>query len=152
MQKRLFTFALLTLLSQYATAKALAPSFSDNNDCAYLSVMISNNTANNCELTQKTLVHGNMSSSSQVPLLISAYSSSNPFSLRQTLYGPDIILTYQCGPDTRITFESQQNVCYFSAGAINGTIHSHIGIHAEYTKEEGSAWWGRHGSISWKLH
>lgn len=150
--KNTFSLLLLTsLLSCPSFANQTLGDFSENNDCAYLSVMISNNTEHNCELTAKNVVHGNMSSSSQVPELIPAHSSSHPFSLRQTTYGPDIVVTYQCGDETRVTFESQQNVCYFSAGTITGTVYSHLGMNASYTKEEGSAWWGRHGSISWKM-
>lgn len=152
MNIKLGPLLLLTTLSTSLFALPQATTnMSDDNDCAYLSVMISNNTDQNCELTAKNVVHGNMSSGSQVPELLPPHSSSHPFNLRQTVYGPDIVLTYQCGVDARITVESQQNVCYFSAGTITGNVYSHLGMNASYTKEEGSAWWGRHGSISWKL-
>jgi hypothetical protein len=145
------TIGILSLLCLEAQASANNLATSDNNDCAYLSVMISNNTDSNCELTSKNVLHGNMSSGTQVPLLIQAHTSTHPFSMRQTTYGPDIVLTYQCGPEAQITFESQQNVCYFTAGTITGTVYAHQQLTADYTKEEGSAWWGRHGAISWKL-
>lgn len=123
----------------------------DDNNCGYLSIAISNNNPTSCTLVRKDIRHGNMSSGTQVPGLIPAGGVSFPFELSQTIFGPSVVLTYQCADDQEITFESQQNLCFLSAGNITGTVYSARNMRAFYTSENGSYWWSSHGFISWTL-
>lgn len=122
------------------------------NNCGFLSLAISNNNPSACTLVRKELRHGNMSSGTLVPGLIPAGGTSYPFEIAQTFFGPDLILTYQCGEDREVTFESQQNMCLFVAGNITGMVHSAYNMSAAFASENGSYWWSSHGFISWTLY
>lgn len=124
----------------------------DFNNCGFLSLMISNSTTETCQLIKKDVKYGKISSSTQVPVLIAPGHSSFPFEMRQLYYGPALILTYQCGNDHTITFESQQDYCYWSAGNINGIVYSVENMSATHQKDMGSALWNRHGTINWTFY
>lgn len=122
------------------------------NNCVYLSVMINNNTKTTCELVNKEVIYGRMSSSTQVPVLIPPGTSSYPFEMRQVLYGPDIVLTYECGAGRKITIESQQDFCALNSGEVSGKILFATNLSARSIRDRGSYFWNRHGSISWTLY
>ncbi len=141
----------LSIASILVTSSTAAIAEDDSN-CGSLSLMISNNTTETCQLIQKDVKYGKISSSTQVPVLISPGNSSFPFEMQQLFYGPAIVLTYQCGNDHTITFESQQDYCFFSAGNINATVYSAQSMSAKYQKDTGSSFWDRHGTINWTLY
>jgi hypothetical protein len=121
------------------------------NRCQFLSLMISNNTKETCRLIDRELKHGKMSSSTQVPALIMPGNSSYPFEMMQLFYGPDIVLTYECGAGNVVTFESIQRLCVLKHGPIYGSVLYSQNLHAKQTKEPGSYIWGQHGSINWTI-
>jgi hypothetical protein len=123
------------------------------NNCVYLSVQISNNTNANCLLIDKQVMHGRMSANTQAPVLIQAGDSAYPFEMRQQIYGPDIVLTYECGEGNQISFESQQDFCILKAGEISGNVlYTTTNLAAKSTKDRGSYLWNRHGAINWLLY
>ncbi len=141
-----------TLGLSFCILSSIAIAADEPNYCQFLSVMINNRSPLNCELIAKDIKAGQMSSSTQVPGLISSGSSSYPFEMRQLFYGPDIVLTYKCGEKRKITFESQQDICIFSAGNITGIIHELVGLSAKHQTDQGSMMWNRHGAISWTIY
>ncbi len=119
-------------------------------DCGTLHIQISNLTDSICVLTSQRIVHGNLLT--QPPLSIPP-NDSKRFDMVQTpFYGPEVVLSYQCGNES-ITFTSEQNLCALEAGNITGTILSPMprDIVGEYLALIGSYWWGKPGTISWKI-
>ena len=139
----------MTVLSASIAAPTLVHADYDN--CAYLSVVIANNGNEPCYLTESYLKHGSLGYYDPVPEVIYPNTYSQPFEVRQSIFGPDISLTYQCGQGRQITIESQQNFCLFMGGTITGMAYNNYYMGADYTKSEGS-YWGRHGEITWYLH
>jgi len=151
--KKIMLSLVLLLLMPYAVSEPLGSTEGGEqpNNCVYLSIMISNKTNSACELVDKQVIYGRMSSSTQIPVLIPPKSSAATFEMRQMIYGPDIILTYECGEGHTITFESQQDLCIMNPGVINAKILSKSNISGKYTADRGSYIWNRHGSINWTL-
>ncbi|MDP3705862.1 MAG: hypothetical protein Q8R24_08125 [Legionellaceae bacterium] len=137
----------LVMIFAASAAMASAP-----NNCAFFSVMINNNTENTCQLIEKQVIQGTMSSSTQVPVLIPSGTSSYPFEMKQVFYGPDIILTYECGQGRVITFESHQGLCVMDSGSITGSILSSSNLKARCVRDRGSYLWNQHGAINWTLY
>lgn len=121
------------------------------NNCVYLSILISNNTKTTCQLIDSQVLYGRLSSSTQPPVLIPPGTSSYPFEMRQLIYGPDIILTYECGAGHRVSIESQQDLCVMESGEITGKVLFSSDLSAKKIKNRGSYLWSRHGSIAWTL-
>jgi hypothetical protein len=117
--------------------------------CKYLHVQISNQTSSPCILTDETLNSGYLVTSPPTSILV---NDSKRFDIDQTVFGPDIALTYQCGTGV-IRFESQQGVCVVYAGAVKGNIlePTTANITATFTANEGSAYWDKSGSINWVI-
>jgi len=128
---------------------ALADSDSSNN-CGKLTVSITNNTHATCHLVWERLHHGYYHYSSSPAAFIPPGITSHPVTLSQSMYGPSLELRYQCG-NKSITFNSQQNLCVFSAGAIHDKILETTNMSASAFKREGSYLWSQHGSIQWIL-
>jgi hypothetical protein len=133
-----------------ATSASLAST--PPNNCVYFSVMINNDTDSTCQLIAKQVNGGVMSSGTQVPVLIRPGDSSYPFEMRQVFYGPDIILTYECGQGRVITFQSHQGLCVMDPGTVTGTILSSSNLNAKCVKDRGSYIWDQHGAINWTLY
>lgn len=125
--------------------------YASYDSCAYLSIVIANNGNETCYLTNANLKYGYLDQNSGIPQQVYPNSYSQPFEMRQSFFGPEVALTYQCGQDKQITVDSMQNYCLFYGGKISGQAYNSYRMGAEYTMSEGS-FWGRHGEITWYLH
>lgn len=136
------------------SAAALAKD-DEPNKCNELSVQISNKTGEICELiTSPYQKHGRIKSGTQPAQMIPNGGTSVPFLMDRisgSVYGPDVVLEYECGNGKRVTIESQQKWCYFKAGDIHGTTLNRQNMHAHYRANQGSWLWDTHGTISWTL-
>lgn len=94
--------------------------FSEN--CGQFHILISNHTSDTCTLVAQTVIHGQLESGVSIPTVIEAKTDAKAFVMSQLGYGPDLLLTYQCGEGKKITFESQQDACYYKAGEIKATL------------------------------
>lgn len=119
------------------------------NNCGKLSVSITNSGEEQCQLVERQLNHGYFTYSSLVPVVIPAHSTAHVFVLTQSVFGPDIDLTYQCGKSRRVTIHSQQDLCLLSAGHITGSILGQRNMTAWSVASMGSYLWNQHGSIHW---
>lgn len=141
---------MLWLIGSVISSNAVATVKNDkDNDCAKFDIQISNLTNSVCVLTNQDVDHGNLLTPppSSIPP-----SDSKYFKMEQTIYGPGIKLSYQCG-GKKVTFTSKQNLCFMEAGSITGTVWSPLptGINASFTSTEGSYFWSNSGSINWKI-
>ncbi len=136
------------LLAIYLLFSSLAFAETENR-CGYFQIQISNMTKGECVLSSQQIIHGTLDS--PPPLSISPNDSKH-FEMEQTLYGPGIILSYQCGAEI-ITLTSQQNLCVLEAGNISGSIKHPlpINLNASYTALSGSYFWKKPGSINWSI-
>lgn len=150
MKKRVLCISIIALLFNSRAFTANQSSDPPNN-CIYLSIMISNNTKETCQLIDSQVLYGRMSSSTQAPVLIPPGTSAYPFEMRQLVYGPDIILTYECGVGHRVSFETQQDLCVMISGEITGKVIYASDLSAKNTQKRGSYLWSTHGSIHWML-
>ena len=127
------------------------PSMADSsdNECANFHIQISNLTKMACVLTSQRVIHGNLITPPPMSILP---NDSKRFDMNQTIYGPAITLSYQCGSEN-ISFTSQQNVCVLEAGDITGSILHPvpININARYAALSGSYFWQKSGSINWSI-
>jgi hypothetical protein len=125
-----------------------SPAFAEDNPCGILHIQIANVTSHSCILIESQIIHGVLKSSA--PTAIPS-NDSKYFDIEQTLHGPDIVLTYDCG-GKQISFLSKQDFCWLSAGKITGHIlASGPEIEASYTIQLGSAFWKKPGAINWNL-
>ena len=128
-------------------------SFAINNawadTCSDFHIQISNLTHAPCILTSQKVLHGNLITSPPMSILP---NDSKRFDMSQSLYGPAIALSYQCGAEI-ITFTSQQNYCGLEAGDIKGNISHPLpqNLTANYTALSGSYFWDKSGSINWSI-
>lgn len=120
--------------------------FSEN--CGQLHVLISNHASDACTLVAQTLIHGQLESGSSIPTYIPAKTDAKSFSLAQMGYGPDLLLTYQCGEGKKITFESQQDSCYYKAGDVKGTLLDATNMDG-FNQIQTGDFSGKAGIISW---
>lgn len=141
MQKLLALIFLSSVMITTAWAK--------DNDCANFHIQISNSTKSACVLTSQKVEHGRLITSPPLSILP---NDSKRFDMSQTLYGPAIMLSYQCGSEI-ITITSQQNYCFMEAGDISGNILHPLpqNLNANYAALTGSYYWGRSGSINWSI-
>ena len=119
------------------------------NDCENFHIQISNLTSAHCVLTSQKLIHGSLITPPPTSILP---NDSKRFDMSQTVFGPAIQLSYQCGSEN-ITLVSRQNYCLLEAGNIRGSIIPPAPPHimASYIAMPGSYFWSRSGSVSWKL-
>lgn len=136
------------LLSSFITGMAHAD---DDNNCNKLSILITNSTGSTCTLINSYLRHGYYKYTSSVPMYIPANTTASPIFLEQGIFGPDLELSYSCGNGKLITFSSQQNLCFLSAGNVNGRVLYSQNTLADYQTLNGSWFWSQHGSINWRL-
>lgn len=141
MKKYLLSLALVSLVHTCAYAD-------EENPCGILHIQIANLTHKSCFLTKSNLIHGNFLSSPPTTILS---NDSKKFDVAQTIFGPNIVLQYSCG-DQQITFSSQQDLCFISAGKITGQVQTKtLNIDAYYNAESGSFIWNKPGIINWSL-
>lgn len=124
---------------------------SDDYNCSKLHIMITNLTRGSCELVNPTLKHGFYTYSSSVPTFIPAGTTAGPLILEQSVVGPELELTYVCGEWGRVTFNSKQNFCFFSAGDVSGQILSAQNTAVDYLATNGNWLWSQPGSINWRI-
>jgi hypothetical protein len=143
----------LVLLScVFATLSAgLAHADADDNNCNKLNIMITNLSPNACTLINSTLRHGYFKYTSSVPMFLPAGTTTSPIILEQSVYGPELELTYACGENKLVTFVSKQNYCFLSAGDVYGDVTYKQNIDADYQATNGSWFWSQHGSINWAI-
>jgi hypothetical protein len=120
-----------------------------DNACGNFHLQISNLTNVACVLTSQVVIHGNLITPPPSSILP---NDSKRFDMSQTVYGPAITLSYQCGAEN-ISFTSQQNFCVLEAGDITGTILHPFpaNINASSTALPGSYLWEKSGSINWTI-
>ncbi len=137
------------ILGSAVLNSAQAANNPSSNECGNFHIQISNQTNVACVLTSQKVIHGNLITPPPMSILP---NDSKRFDMIQTVYGPSISLSYQCGSEN-ITFTSKQNLCVFEAGDITGTILHPLplNINASYTALSGSFLWGRSGSINWQM-
>lgn len=146
MKKIIYVSAVLSSL-----VTGLVYAGNDDNDCGKLNIMITNLTKEPCTLLSAYLFHGYYSYISSVPAFIPPGISAGPIFLEQGLFGPELELTYSCGPNSVVTFTSKQNYCFLWAGDVYGEVERAQNTKADYQAANGSWFWGQHGSINWVL-
>lgn len=120
-----------------------------HNNCSTFHIQISNLSGVPCILTSHRVIHGNLITSPPMSILP---NDSQRFDMHQTIYGPAVSLSYQCGSEN-ITFVSRQNLCYIQAGNVSGKILDPmpVDIRGIYTALPGSYFWSKAGSINWRI-
>ncbi len=139
---------LTLLLSNFITGIVHAD---DVNNCGKLSILITNLTPSTCTLVNSYLRHGYYKYTSSVPMYIPANTTAGPVFIEQSIFGPDLELSYSCGDGKLITFSSQQNLCFLGAGDVYGRVLFSQNTSADYQAIIGSWFWEQHGVISWRL-
>jgi len=146
MKKIIFSILISSLISGFAYAG------DDDNNCGKLSVVVTNTTDSTCTLIKSNLRHGYFKYTSSIPMYIPRYTSTTPIYLEQSIFGPELELSYSCGENTILTFTSKQNLCFLSAGDVTGRVlMATNGSSADYQAINGSWFWSQHGSINWRL-
>jgi hypothetical protein len=123
----------------------------ETNGCGYLSIIITNATPVGCNLVSSNLKHGYYKYTSSVPTYIPPYSSASPLFLTQSIFGPELELSYACGQDQFVTFTSRQNLCILAAGEVSGEILAIKNMYVTFQATYGSWFWSENGSIIWRL-
>lgn len=123
----------------------------NENHCGELNVSIANFTNSACTLISSNLKHGYYKYTSSVPTFIPAGTTASPIFLEQSLIGPELELTYACGEDKMIRFNSQQNLCFMASGDVNALVSLSRNAVVDYQIIRGSWLWSQHGTISWRL-
>jgi len=149
MKKILATGLLITSLSSLTLPAVAADDFV--NDCEFLNVQIVNNTGEQCIFSKPIYVHGNLARHTSVPRSLMP-GESKQFILSQTIRGPKIILEASCGNDMRATFTAHQGVCVMWAWGVDGEVVNQKNTYLSLEAENGSFFWGRHGSLTWIIN
>ena len=120
-------------------------------NCGQLTVLLQNDTNQPCYLTAQEFVSGFLDSGNPIPSQIDAHTQALPFVISQSIFGPRLNLTFQCGQDSQITFESSQTSCYFGDGTVAGQVLDSFNM-AAYSKAQHSSYQNSTaGKISWVL-
>ena len=120
-----------------------------SNECKTFHIQVSNLTQHACVLISHRVFRGNLITPPPLSILS---GDTKRFDMRQTVYGPTILLSFQCGPES-ISFISKQNACFLEAGSVTGELLPPlpINLNATYTALPGSYFWEKSGSINWKI-
>jgi hypothetical protein len=137
------TFAILLLLTANTAVFA--------EHCGQLNILVFNDTHKPCHLKSQNFISGSLESGSPIPSQLAAKTQAAPFTIRQNFYGPKLILTYQCGKNAQITFESSQSACYFSSGAVSANIKDRLNLSAYSHAQDGSYIQSKAGLLSWVI-
>lgn len=124
--------------------------FASKDTCEWFHIQIANLTKVPCVLTSQKLVHGNLT----VPPPAAIHpGDSRQFDMRQAVFGPEILLSYQCGSEN-VTFKSKQNLCYLEAGNVHGEVLHPlpVNIAVKYMATSGSWFWDMPGNIIWQIY
>jgi hypothetical protein len=136
--KKVFIFLSCALISAVATA-----------DCQDLFLTIQNDTNDVCTLTTFDLNHGHYTEERMNFKSIPAHTTALPLYLTQTVYGPEITMSFDCGNGKTVTIYSQQNYCSSMSGDVTAKVLNQYGMKATYTAQEGDYAWGQSGSVQW---
>lgn len=117
-------------------------------NCGYLNVVITNHTKNKCMLAFQHIIHGSLSYS-PFPQYVDAGLSSRPTLLYQTVYGPDVRLSYRCGPNKVFVVRAQQNYCLLASGNISTHILEAHGVNVHPYAEMAGNHQRPHGFVEW---
>ena len=118
--------------------------------CGYLNVTIVNATGQACTL-QNAKIYSGVLDDSVIPATVASGEMTPSFSLEQThTRGPSVLLNYKCGSKS-ISFVSEQNFCFLSAGSISGRVETANNMDGQYTTIPGDYWSGLPGQITWTL-
>ena len=121
----------------------------NTHDCVYLEINLLNQSNQTCQLIDSHIAHGKLSDESEIPQTLTP-EQLRRFYLRQTHFGPDVILTYRCG-NNEFKIESQQNLCLFSAGSVNAKVLESRHLKLSYQTKKGSSWGGHPGEVHWTI-
>lgn len=135
------------ILSLLSTTPALATV--DMPGCNHLHVEIANTTNQACSLNASNIHHGRLVFA---PPSLILPGTVQDFDIKQTLYGPDITLSYRCNNEI-VIIRSQQNFCLAKAGQITGDVvysDQHINAHPQTVL--GSYHESKPGTINWTLN
>ncbi len=119
--------------------------------CGKLGIMIQNATGAPCTLLSANLKHGYLTYSTSIPTFIPPGSIAGPLILQQSVYGPEIELSYSCDSNKVVTFNSRQNFCAFSAGEVYGEQIYAQNASLTYQTVIGSWLWSQRGNITWQI-
>lgn len=129
----------------------LLPWLSYANHCHELHLTIKNETGVACHLVDTGLKHGHFIDGTNAPQDVIAHQESAPVSLEQaTFFGPDLVLTYNCG-GRMVSLESQQNLCLIYGGNVTANVLTHDDLTVDSERQTGSFIWGTHGEIWWTI-
>ncbi len=145
-------------------SSSLGYAYVPRNLCPYLlNVIIQNDTGTDCHLIQQTINQGN-TRSTELPLTVLAMQKSPAYTFETEVGTPlpgfsediDVTLTYQCGDDKVVTFDSKKTVVkgfLYHAYSITGLVTSISNIDADYTATKGncSGYPPNVDSITWML-
>ena len=122
-------------------------------DHLFLRITIKNNTPNACALIKKQLDHGFISNLILMTDKIPAGLESSLLIYENHLYGSDITLSYFCGDNRFIRFQSQRESVIRGAYT-KGFIESAINMDATYDALPGdlTIFGDQPGSIYWTLY
>lgn len=120
-----------------------------NSGCGHFHIQVANMSGHVCVLSSQRILRGNLISSPPSTII---QNDSKAFDMEQTMYGPEIMLSYQCGNEN-ITFTSKQNLCYFTYGRISGAVLEPMPMDhkVSYMAYAGSWFWDKPGNINWKI-
>ena len=147
MKKIHYLFGTLSLLGFMQTAAA----YNDEVGCSFMHVQIANDTSSSCQLVNQRVFHGNLETSPPRAIL---NGNAGRFDMAETIYGPEIDLTYRCD-NKEIALKTHQNYCFIlrgGAGGVSTKVISHDhGIHAYADAQAGSWFWNRPGQVTWTI-
>jgi hypothetical protein len=142
---------LLGFVASIATVNLSFAANSNDNNCGSLGVTISNLGSNTCTLVNDRLIHGYYTYTSSVPYMIPPGTSAGPIILEQSIFGPELELTYTCGEFKIITISSRQNYCFMSAGNVEGMVKYKQNMSVSFQSFNGSWLWSQRGNINWQI-
>lgn len=122
--------------------------WANHNGCESLEIQIGNATNAACRLISTNIIHGSLVSAPPA-VILSGYTER--FTIHQTVYGPHILLEYNCD-NKRIKIKTQQNFCFLKAGKITTETLYSAGVEAMATNIPGSYLWDKPGFANWTFN
>ena len=114
--------------------------------CGELRVRVQATPDKHCVLTHASILHGRLAGGSIIPALITHIPGD--FVMLQTIFGPDLELTYKCNNAEPISIRMSQGLCLMRGGNIS-VSSSAPGVYASWT--EASYLFDTPGSVTWVL-
>jgi hypothetical protein len=127
MKNKLFAvFIGLNMVSGLSYAK-LDPDYT-----GYLNITITNASPNLCKLINYSVIHGGLYFASSIPEYIPPYTSANPIIIIGDFFPEEVELSYSCGENKSISFNSKMINHYFTKNELSGQIISANNMTADY--------------------